>query len=116
MVRLENEYFAEKQLIKRAEESIQKMQSLDVENMTQEQLEARERVIKSSKEEIKECQEILEEIKVELYDFIYNDGEVSKITIEALIDDLSIDVKNGELDDYDVEVLNGKQDFLKSLL
>ena len=43
---LENEYFNEKQLLENAQERLNKMESLDVENMTKEQLEARERVIK----------------------------------------------------------------------
>lgn len=81
---LENEYFNEKQLLENAQARLSKMESLDVENMTQEQLEARERVIKGAKEEIKECEELLEEIKEELVEFINNGGEVSEKTKEAI--------------------------------
>lgn len=84
MVSLENEYFNEKQLLENAQARLNKMESLDVENMTQEQLEARERVIKGAKEEIKECEEMLEEIKEELVEFINNGGEVSEKTKEAI--------------------------------
>ena len=81
---LENEYYNEKQLLKNAQEKISKMESLDVENMTQEQLEARERVIKGAKEDIKESEELLEEIKEELVEFINNGGEVSEKTKEEI--------------------------------
>ena len=54
MVSLENEYFTWKQMRENAERDIAKMENLDVENMTQKQLEARNRVIKGAKEEIKE--------------------------------------------------------------
>ena len=84
MVSLENEYFTWKQMREKAEKNIAKMESLDVENMTQEQLEARERVIKGAKEEIKECEEMLEEIKEELVEFINNGGEVSEKTKEEI--------------------------------
>ena len=84
MVSLENEYFTWKQALKNAQEKLAKMESLDVEKMTQEQLEARERVIKGAKEEIKECEEMLEEIKEELVEFINNGGEVSEKTKEAI--------------------------------
>lgn len=84
MVSLENEYFNEKQLLENAQERLNKMESLDVEKMTKEQLEARDRVIKGAKEEIEECEELLEEIKEELVEFINNGGEVSEKTKEAI--------------------------------
>ena len=84
MVSLENEYFHWKQMRENAQNRITEMESLDVENMSEEQLEARERVIKGAKEEIKECEEMLEEIKEELVEFINNGGEVSEKTKEAI--------------------------------
>lgn len=93
---LENEYFHWKQMREKAERNIAKMEDLDVENMSQEQLEARERVIKGAKEEIKECEEMLEEIKEELVEFINNGGEVSEKTKEELSeeDDSSTDFES----------------------
>jgi len=75
---LENEYYTEKQLLENAREKLAKMEELDIENMTQEQLEARERVIKRAKEDIKESEELLTEIKEELVEFIDNGGEISE--------------------------------------
>ena len=95
MVSLENEYFNEKQLLENAQERLNKMESLDVEKMTKEQLEARDRVIKGAKEEIEECEELLEEIKEELVEFINNGGEVSEKTKEAInyFEQIRIDFK-----------------------
>ena len=114
---LENEYFNEKQLINNASEKLEKMQGLNPAEMDEEQLEARERVIKRCKDDIKESKEILEEIKVELYDHIYYDGDVSKKTIESLLADFTNDIffKQDD-DDYDLEVLQEKQNFLRTLL
>lgn len=75
---LENEYYTEKQLLENAREKLAKMEEMDVKNMTQEQLEARERVIKRAKEDIKESEELLTEIKEELVEFIDNGGEISE--------------------------------------
>lgn len=113
---LEKEYFNERQLLDNASKRLAKFQALNVEEMTDEQINARIRGIKSCEEDIKESKEILEEIKVELYDHIYYDGEVSKKTIESLLADITNDIFKECDDDYDLEVLQGKQEFLKSLL
>ena len=81
---LENEYFNEKQLLKNAEEKLAKFEALDVKNMTEEQLNAQQRGIKRVKEDITESEEILEEIREELVEFINNGGEVSEITLKEL--------------------------------
>lgn len=114
---LENEYFITRAESKNEIALLKQFQEQDITKMSSEQLEAYDRGIKSIEKDIVETDKILDEIKVELYDFIYNGGEVSKKTIETLLMDFTQDIlfKQYE-DDYDLEVLNGKQDFLKSLL
>ena len=81
---LENEYFDEKQFLTKEKETLAKFESLNIENMAEEQIAARERGIKRCKETIKESEEILEEIKEELIDFITNGGDVSELTLKDL--------------------------------
>ena len=106
MVSLENEYFNEKQLLENAQERLNKIESLDVEKMTKEQLEARDRVIKRAKEEIEECEELLEEIKEELVEFINNGGDVSEKTMTELEEVSSI--STFEPFDVDFKVVSNK--------
>ena len=115
---LENEYFTTKSELKNELELLQKFQDQDITKMSEDQLKAHDRGLKSVEKSIEETNEVLDEIKVELYDFIYNDGVVSKKTIETLSIDLHQDIffKGEELDDYDKEVLCEKVNFLKSLL
>ena len=81
---LENEYFDEKQFLANEKETLAKFEGLNVEEMTSEQIDARNRGIKRCKVTIKESEEILEEIKEELVEFINNGGEVSKLTLKDL--------------------------------
>lgn len=116
---IENEYWTFKKQLKNEMETFKHFKyDLDIIKMSEEQLDARNRGLKSSEKSVNETSEILEEIKVELYDYIYNGGEVSKETIETLSIDLHQDIffKGEELDEYDKEVLNGKVEFLESLI
>lgn len=81
---LENEYYNEKQLLENAQENLAKFEEMDVTEMSREQIEARERGIRMVKEDIKESEEILEEIREELNEFIKNGGEVSEKTKESI--------------------------------
>ena len=81
---LENEYYTEKQFLTKEKETLAKFEALNVEEMTEEQIAARNRGIKRCKETIKESEEILEEIKEELVEFINNGGEVSEKTKEEI--------------------------------
>lgn len=117
---IENEYFTFKKQLENEMKTFKHFKyDLDITKMSEEQLDARNRGLKSSEKAVNETCEILEEIKVELYDYIYNGGEVSKETIETLSIDLHQDLtffKAKELDEYDKEVLNGKVEFLESLI
>ena len=81
---LENEYYNEKDFLTNEKQTLTKFEALDIENMTEEQLKARNRGIKNAKESIKESEEILKEIKDELIEFINNGGEVSESTLKDL--------------------------------
>lgn len=115
---LENEYFDIKNELENELEVLGNFQDQDISKMSESQLKAHDRGVKSIKISIEETNEILDEIKIELYDFIYNDGEVSKKTIGELHNDLLCDIffKDKEMDDYDKEVLQGKVNFLNGLL
>lgn len=81
---LENEYYNEKKLLENARDNLAEFEALNVEEMTEEQIAARNRGIESCKEDINESEEILSEIKEELVEFINNGGEVSEKTKEEI--------------------------------
>lgn len=121
-MRLERQYNSLKQMLAREKKALARFEAAEIvedENnpfSVEERLQAKEKAIASCKENIKEYEEILEEIKVELYDFIYDDGEVSNKTIEDLANDLSVDASKEGLDNYDREVLTEKANYIKSLI
>lgn len=84
---LENEYMHWKQLLENEKKSLAKFESLDVTQMDEMQLEARNRGIESCKEGIEEFSEIFNEIKEELQEFIEEGGEVSQIILDELAED-----------------------------
>ena len=114
---LENEYWIFKEVLKKEMEDLKHFNNLDITKMSEEQLNARNRGLESSKKAVNETTKILEGIKIELYDYIYNDGNVSKETIINLSSDLEYDLLfTPNIDDYDVEVLNEKIKYLESLI
>lgn len=114
---LENEYYTISSELKSELDVLKQFQDQDITKMSEDQLQAHYRGIRSVESSIDETEKVLDEIKIELYDHIYNDGEVSRKTIKSLLGDITNDIffKEQE-DDYDLEVLQGKQEFLKSLL
>ena len=81
---LENEYLHLKQELKFEEENLAKFEAIDISDKTDEQIEARNRGIKSVKKSIEEIKELIEEVKEELKELIQNGGEVSQATIDEL--------------------------------
>ena len=81
---LENEYLHLKQELKFEEEKLAKFEAIDISDKTDEQIEARNRGIKSVKKSIEEIKELIEEVKEELKELIQNGGEVSQATIDEL--------------------------------
>ena len=63
---LENELAQFEAELKQNEKQLAKFESLDITTMNQEQLEARERGIRMTKDDIKEIKEIIKEIKEEM--------------------------------------------------
>lgn len=114
---LENEYFAIKSELESETEILKEYREIDRSKMDYIQLKTFEKGVSNIIKSMEETEKILEEIKIELYDHIYNDGEVSRKTIKSLLGDITNDILFKEQeDDYDLEVLQGKQEFLKSLL
>ena len=104
IMNLENEYVHFKQELKSEEEKLAKFESLNENEMTEMQIEARNRGIKSCKESITEIKELLAEVTAELHDFIKNGGEVSNETLKELEeseDDESSDYNNLESDNME---------------
>ena len=83
---LENEYVHFKQELKSEEEKLAKFESLNENEMNEMQIEAKERGIKRVKASINELEELIEEVKTELKEFIENGGEVSQETLDELKD------------------------------
>lgn len=114
---IENEYWVFKEMLEKEIKDFKHFNDLDVTKMSEEQLNARNRGLKSSEKAIDETIEILNDIKIELYDYIYDGGDVSKETIINLSSDLQYDLLfTLNIDDYDVEVLNEKIKYLESLI
>ena len=87
---LENDYYNEKAYLKAEKEKLAKLEATEIKEdennpfSIEERNEAKKRGIKSCKESIKESEEIIDEIKEELIEFIKNGGEVSEITLNEL--------------------------------
>lgn len=79
---LENEYYHFKRELRSEKEELEKFESLDVTQMDEMQLKARQRGIASCKESINELEGYLQEVKEELKEFIKEGGEVSQKTFD----------------------------------
>lgn len=79
---LENEYYHWKKMVENETNNLEKFESLDVTQMDEMQLEARNRGIESCKEGIEEFSEIFNEVREELQEFIKEGGEVSQKTLD----------------------------------
>ena len=113
---IENDYYVYKKELEYTVTKLHEFKEI-CGDLTEEQINARDRGIKSCEKQIDYIINGLDEIKIELYDFIVDGGEVSHDTIEDLIYYLTIDMKlNNDDGGYNVNVLNEKINFLKSLL
>lgn len=112
---IENEYLHQRTLFNKESLTLAEAELREVEGgMTEEQSKANANLIRMASEEKETIKELLQEIMVELYDFIYEGGEVSKKTVQFLIIDLNrfIDFD----DEYDYDVAQGKINYLRELL
>lgn len=112
---IENEYLHQRTLFNKESLTLAKAELRETEGgMTEEQSKANANLIRMAKETVSEEKEILQEIMVELYDFIYEGGEVSKRTIQFLIIDLNRFIEFD--DEYGVDVAFGKINYLRELI
>lgn len=99
---IENEYLHNKKFLENEKEKLAKIEATEIledENNAfsiEERTEAKNKAIKMHKEDIKETEEILDEIKEELIEFINNGGEVSQMTLDALKEE-----ENEESDEFE---------------
>ena len=89
-MRLERQYNSLKQMLAREKKALARFEAAEIAEdannafSVEERLQAKEKGIASCKENIKEYDEILEEIKEELIIFINNGGDVSEKTKEEI--------------------------------